>query len=128
MLLLLIIVTSLLLLIYLLPLSWLPGLSLSPLPSPSPLSPLPLPSPLSFSPLPLPPSRSLCHQEVVTDQHRMKYERVKEQIAFMTKVMNSLLQIGQNFEERTRTFGEDMRQFSKELTYVCYYNYIHQLS
>lgn len=58
---------------------------------------------------------NLIFQEVVTDQHRMKYERVKEQIAFMMKVMESLLQIGQNCEQRTKSFGEDMKQFSLEL-------------
>ena len=58
---------------------------------------------------------ALIIQEVVTDQHRMKYERVKEQIAFMMRVMSSLQQIGQNFEERTRSFGDDMKQFGKEL-------------
>lgn len=45
----------------------------------------------------------------------MKYERVKEQLAMMLKIMTGFLSIGENFEGRTRGFSEDMKAFSKEL-------------
>ena len=36
----------------------------------------------------------------------MKYERVKEQLAMMLKIMTGFLSIGENFEGRTRGFSE----------------------
>lgn len=57
-------------------------------------------------------------QELVTEQTRMKYERIKEQISLMVKIMTALLEIGQNFETRTQAFQEDMKTLSKELMLV----------
>ncbi|XP_019853027.1 PREDICTED: sorting nexin-8-like [Amphimedon queenslandica] len=54
-------------------------------------------------------------RELVTDQTRMKYERVKEQLSMMLKIMTAFLNIGENFEGRTRAFHEDMKAFSREL-------------
>ena len=51
----------------------------------------------------------------MTSQHRMKYERIKEQISLMMKIMNSLLLVGQNMESRTQAFSEDMRTCAHEL-------------
>ena len=45
----------------------------------------------------------------------MKYERVKEQLSMMLKIMTAFLSIGESFEGRTRAFHEDMKAFSKEL-------------
>lgn len=53
--------------------------------------------------------------DLVTSQHRMKYERIKEQISLMLKIMNSLLLVGQNMESRTQAFSEDMQTCAHEL-------------
>ena len=56
-------------------------------------------------------------QDLVTEQTRMKYERVCDQIACMTKIMSSILRIADNMEYRSRQFCDDMRAFHKGLEY-----------
>ena len=46
----------------------------------------------------------------------MKYERVKDQITLMVKIVGNILQIAQSMEERTIAFSDDMKSLNKELT------------
>ena len=54
-------------------------------------------------------------QELVNEQTRMKYERIKEQISMMLKIFRGLLDIADNMEARSIAMQKDMREFSKEL-------------
>ena len=58
---------------------------------------------------------SFLPQELVNEQTRMKYERLKEQISMMLKIFKGLLDVAENMESRSVALQGDMKEFSKEL-------------
>jgi sorting nexin-8 len=55
-------------------------------------------------------------RDYVTDQTRMKYERIKEQLTVMLKIMSSIASIAEGFEKRSRKLYEDMKTLSKDMS------------
>jgi hypothetical protein len=46
----------------------------------------------------------------------MKYERIKEQLTVMLKIMSSIASIAEGFEKRSRKLYEDMKTLSKDMS------------
>lgn len=56
------------------------------------------------------------YQELVSDATRVKYDRVREQIELMHRVVSSMLEIAQNMERRSMALSADMKQFTANMT------------
>ena len=54
-------------------------------------------------------------QDLVSDETRIKFDRVREQITTIHHIISSMLQIAHNMENRSVAFSRDLKQLSSDL-------------
>ncbi|XP_064406510.1 sorting nexin-8-like isoform X2 [Halichondria panicea] len=54
-------------------------------------------------------------EELVSEETRIKFERVQEQISLMHKLVSSMLSVAHNMESRSLAFGSDMKTFASNM-------------
>lgn len=55
-------------------------------------------------------------EELVTDETRIKFDRVREQVLLMHQIVSGMLQIATNMENRSVQLSQDMKAFSGHLS------------
>ena len=56
-------------------------------------------------------------QELVSEETRVKYDRVTEQILLMQRIMSSMLQVAHNIENRSLALSQDMKTLASNMRY-----------
>ena len=54
-------------------------------------------------------------QDLVSDATRIKFDRVREQITTIHRIISSMLQIAHSMENRSVAFSRDLKQLSSDL-------------
>ncbi len=54
-------------------------------------------------------------QDLVTEETRVKFDHVREQISKMQQILTDLLQVAHNIESRSTAFSLDMKQIAADL-------------
>ena len=59
----------------------------------------------------------LSPQELVSEETRIKFDRVREQIHLMHQIISSMLEVAHHMETRSLGFSSDMKQFAANMRY-----------